>query len=246
MNNRIAAAYKRQQKDDIARPEGEVVLKTENVYKIYRDDKISLEVLKGISLEVKKQELLCIIGPSGAGKSTLLHLLGGLDEPTTGSVLFKGEDFFAMGENQRSRIRNKNIGFVFQFYHLLPELTAVENVMLPALIQGMRRAIAEQNAERLLKQVGLEMRLIHKPGQLSGGEQQRVAIARTLINDPEVILCDEPTGNLDSERGAQIAELLHYLNYQKEKTIVIVSHDEGLAKIAKRIVHIRDGQLVNS
>lgn len=220
------------------------MLKTENLYKIYKDGKINLEVLKGINLEVGKGEVLCIIGPSGAGKSTLLHLLGGLDRPSRGRVYFDGVDLYRTSESQRVKIRNKRIGFVFQFYHLLPEFNALENVALPALIDKARYSQARKKAIELLELVGLGERISHKPAQLSGGEQQRVAIARTLINSPEVIFCDEPTGNLDSERGSQITQLLRNLNREQGKTLVIVSHDERIASIANRIVHIRDGRLV--
>ena len=221
-----------------------IMLKAENLYKIYKDGKISLEVLKGINLEVKGGEALCIIGPSGAGKSTLLHLLGGLDEPSKGKVFFEGEELYRIPEEQRAKIRNERLGFVFQFYHLLPEFSALENVLLPALIDAIAFARAKERAEELLRLVGLEARMNHKPGQLSGGEQQRVAIARTLINDPDIIFCDEPTGNLDSRQGRQIVELLRNLNQEQGKTLVIVSHEEKIAGMANRIIHIRDGKLL--
>ncbi|MBN3038602.1 MAG: ABC transporter ATP-binding protein [Candidatus Omnitrophica bacterium] len=220
------------------------VLKAENLYKFYKDGKISLEVLKGISLEIRKGEILCVIGPSGAGKSTLLHLLGGLDEPSKGKVIFEGRDLYRIPERQRAQIRNKKIGFVFQFYHLLSEFSALENVMLPALINRMGLKQAREKAVELLTAVGLEARISHKPGQLSGGEQQRVAIARTLINDPDLIFCDEPTGNLDSQRGEQIAGLLYELNQHKRKTLIIVSHEKSIAKMADRIINIRDGKII--
>ncbi|MFC1698368.1 ABC transporter ATP-binding protein [Candidatus Omnitrophota bacterium] len=220
------------------------LLKTENLYKIYKDGKINLEVLKGIELEIKPAEVVCVIGPSGAGKSTLLHLLGGIEAPSSGTVLFEGMDLYKLSERQRAGIRNKRIGFVFQFYHLLPEFSALENVILPALINRTDYAAAKERAVELLELVGLGARKEHQPSQLSGGEQQRVAIARTLINDPDIIFCDEPTGNLDSERGQEIAQLLLNLNQEQAKTLVIVSHEERLSEIATRIVHIRDGQLV--
>ncbi len=219
------------------------ILRGKNLYKVYKDGKITLEVLKGINLEVKKGDLLCIIGPSGAGKSTLLHLLGGLDEPSAGDVFFEGERLYRLPEEQRAKIRNKKVGFVFQLYHLLPEFSALENVTLPALIDTTLFPQARERAKELLELVGLEKRMSHKPAQLSGGEQQRVAIARTLINDPDIIFCDEPTGNLDSERGAQIVELLDKLNQKQGKTLIIVSHEANIAKIANRIIHIRDGRL---
>lgn len=221
-----------------------VMLRAENLHKVYKDGKINLEVLKGINLEVNKGEMLCVIGPSGAGKSTLLHLLGGLDRPSRGEVFFEGEDLYALGPEQRARIRNKRIGFVFQFYHLLPEFNALENVILPVLINGGLPTAAEKKAKDMLELVGLGLRLRHKPTQLSGGEQQRVAIARALINGPDIIFCDEPTGNLDSECGEQIVQLLWSLNQEQKKTLVIVSHEEKIAKLANRIVHIRDGKLV--
>lgn len=220
------------------------VIKAEELRKAYKDGKNNLEVLKGITLEVKKGELLCIIGPSGAGKSTLLHLLGGLDRPTQGQVLFERQDLYALSEEARAGIRNKRIGFVFQFYHLLPEFSALENVMLPALINAGANLRTRQRAQELLEAAGLASRINHHPGQLSGGEQQRVAIARALINDPDIIFCDEPTGNLDSECGRQIVTLLRSLNQEQGKTILIASHDENIANVANRIVHIRDGKLV--
>ncbi len=219
------------------------MLRAQDLHKVYQDGKINLEVLKGINLEVNKAEILCIIGPSGAGKSTLLHLLGGLDRPSRGRVLFEGEDLYTLRPEQRARIRNKRIGFVFQFYHLLPEFSALENVFLPVLINAGLPATARQKAKDALELVGLGLRLKHKPTQLSGGEQQRVAIARALINNPDIIFCDEPTGNLDSERGDEIVQLLQGLNQEQQKTLVIVSHEEKIAKLADRIVHIRDGKL---
>ncbi len=220
------------------------MIKAENLYKTYKDGKINLQVLKGINLEVKKGEILCIIGPSGAGKSTLLHLLGGLDEPSQGKVFFEGGDFYRLGEAERAGIRNKKIGFVFQFYHLLAEFSALENVMLPALMNAAPFPETKEKAGRLLQLVGLEARMSHRPAQLSGGEQQRVAIARALINKPDIIFCDEPTGNLDSERGGQIVQILRNLNQEQGKTLIVVSHEEKIAGIANRIIHIRDGKLV--
>ena len=220
------------------------MLEAQDLHKVYKNGKINLEAVKGINLKVNRAEIVSIIGPSGAGKSTLLHLLGGLDEPSKGKITFEGKDLYGISEGQRARLRNKRIGFVFQFYHLLPEFSALENVMLPALIDSTSYAQAKEKARELLRLVGLERRIEHKPSQLSGGEQQRVAIARALINDPDIIFCDEPTGNLDTERGGQIVELLRKLNEDEKKTLVIVSHEEKIAKMANRIIHIRDGSLV--
>lgn len=211
--------------------------------KIYRNGAKELEVLKGIDLKVEKGEVLAVLGPSGAGKSTLLHLLGGLDSPTAGEVLIDGIDIYSLGDRERARLRNRKIGFVFQFYHLLPEFDALENVMLPLLIKGEDGNHRRDTAIELLRSVGLEGRMSHRPGQLSGGEQQRVAIARALVNGPELLLCDEPTGNLDSETGNNIIELLWELNKSRKMTLMIVTHDAQIAKDAKRILHIRDGKI---
>lgn len=218
------------------------MLAAKDLHKVYKNGKISLEAVKGVTLEVKRGEILCIIGPSGAGKSTLLHLLGGLDEPSRGKVFFEGEDLYAIAEEERAGIRNERIGFVFQSYHLLPEFSALENVLLPALMRATSGA--KERALGLLNLVGLENRISHTPARLSGGEQQRVAIARALINNPDIIFCDEPTGNLDTQRGEQIVQLLHNLNKEKRKTLVIASHEQKLADIANHIVHIRDGKLI--
>lgn len=211
--------------------------------KVYKNGAKELEVLKGVDLKVKRSEVLAVLGPSGAGKSTLLHLLGGLDSPTAGEVLIGGTDIYALGDNERAKIRNRMIGFVFQFYHLLPEFDALENVILPLMIKGGGRDLMGRGAE-LLKAVGLEDRMNHRPGQLSGGEQQRVAIARALINEPELLLCDEPTGNLDSESGENIIELLWELNKSRKMTLMIVTHDAQIARAAQRVLHIRDGKII--
>ncbi|MFH0753337.1 MAG: ABC transporter ATP-binding protein [Candidatus Omnitrophota bacterium] len=221
-----------------------MLLRAENIYKAYADTQKRVEVLKGIDLEVKQGESVAIVGPSGAGKSTLLHVLGGLDAPDQGVVLLGGRDFYAMDDVRRSSARNAMIGFVFQFYHLLPELTALENVLLPVFVQGGRGRMKELEtlACASLDRVGLLPRATHKPNQLSGGEQQRVAIARALVNGPKVLLCDEPTGNLDSASGAAVIELILGINAQGQ-AIVVVTHDEAVAARCSRIVHIRDGVL---
>lgn len=222
------------------------MLEAVNLHKTYDHLANTLHILKGIDLRIPQGEVLAIVGPSGAGKSTLLHMLGGLDRPTDGKVILAGQDLYQLNDWERSSLRNKMVGFVFQFYHLLPELTALDNVVLPAMIKANVRnpRSFETKGLDLLDRVGLSERASHKPNQLSGGEQQRVAIARALINDPKIVFCDEPTGNLDSESGAEIVELLMTLNKKNEQTLIIVTHDEDIAKLAERIVHIRDGRLI--
>ncbi len=217
-----------------------------NVHKSYSQTGSTLEVLRGIDLEVKEGETIAIIGPSGAGKSTLLHILGGLDAPDKGRVRIGSEDIYRLRDSARAKVRNKKIGFVFQFYHLLPEFTALENVVLPVLIKEDKKNIKrfESQGMEILEKVGLAARATHKPHQLSGGEQQRVAIARALINKPAIIFCDEPTGNLDSQSGEEIINLLMGLNKVNKQTFVIVTHDENIAKLCHREIHMRDGKLV--
>ena len=204
---------------------------------------IKVYAVRGISLQVYKGEILVIVGPSGAGKSTLLHLLGGLDKPTAGSVFLDGTDIYKIGDDARSRIRNERIGFVFQFYHLLPELTALENVMLPMMIRGRRGG---SRAKELLEAVGLKDRFSHKPRHLSGGEAQRVAIARSLVNNPDIVLCDEPTGNLDSKMSEELCNIIWRLSKENSKAFVVVTHEPALAQKADRILHIKDGILDGS
>ncbi len=222
------------------------ILEAFNLHKSYSQAGETLHVLKGVDLEISGGEMMAIIGPSGAGKSTLLHILGGLDNPDEGKVVLEGEEIYHLSDGKRAEIRNKRIGFVFQFYHLLPEFSALENVMLPLLIKEDNVKIVK-HAEKgfaLLERVGLKLRATHKPYQLSGGEQQRVAIARALINEPRIIFCDEPTGNLDSQSGEEIIRLLMELNKKNHQTLVIVTHDEEIARLADRVIHIRDGKLV--
>ncbi len=217
------------------------VLECRGIVKTYSDGARELRILRGIDLDVCEGEIMAITGPSGVGKSTLLHIVGTLDRPTSGEILFRGKTLTKLGRRAVNQIRNKEIGFVFQFYHLLPEFTALENVMMPALCKGARRSACRGRATELLAKVGLEERMTHKPGQLSGGEQQRVAIARALFNKPSVVLADEPTGNLDERTGAEIMELLWQLNATDKITLVVVSHDEHLAAQAHRWVHLHDG-----
>ncbi|MBU1062456.1 MAG: ABC transporter ATP-binding protein [Candidatus Omnitrophica bacterium] len=217
------------------------MLRAEGINKIYRHGRKDLQVLHGIGIEVAKGETVALVGPSGAGKSTLLHILGGIDRPSSGKVFLDKQDFYALPDNERAWLRNERIGFVFQFYHLLPEFTALENAMMPALIKGVR---VDERARGLLQEFGLSDRLRHRPGELSGGEQQRVAIVRALMNNPEILLCDEPTGNLDSKMGEEILKILFGLNKKKNSTIVIVTHDKEIAKSANRVVEIKDGRIM--
>ncbi|MDP2911227.1 MAG: ABC transporter ATP-binding protein [Candidatus Omnitrophota bacterium] len=224
------------------------MLRADNIHKIYKDGKRELHVLKGINFELRKDDVIAIIGPSGAGKSTLLHILGGIDRPTSGKVFLDNSDFYSLDDAKRARFRNQKIGFVFQFYHLLPEFTALENVMLPGLIKASsfqpRVSSIKNAAEILLEDMGLAKRMHHRPGELSGGEQQRVAIARALINNPKALLCDEPTGNLDSEMGLEILNILFNLNKKNKTAIVIVTHDKEIAKRAHKIIEMKDGRML--
>ena len=200
-----------------------------------------LEVLKGISLNILKEEIVAIVGKSGAGKSTLLHILGTLDKPESGKVLFESEDVFLKKEKQIAEFRSKKIGFIFQFHHLLPEFTAIENVMIPSMISG---TMDKARAEEVLTEVGLKNRLQHKPSELSGGEAQRVAIARALINSPKLVLADEPTGNLDSENADAVIDLIFDLRKKYKQTFVIVTHNEEFANKCDRIIKLHDGKVV--
>lgn len=213
----------------------------ENIHKAYN----GLKVLKGISLEISTNELVAIIGPSGAGKSTLLHIIGTIDKPDTGKVLLNSTDALALSSKKLAAFRNKHIGFVFQFHHLLPEFTAAENVMIPAMISGESESGALKRSRDLLNQLGLEQRMDHKPSQLSGGEQQRVAVARALINNPDFILADEPSGNLDSGNAEDLHKLFLKLRNDFKKTIIIVTHNNQLAEMADRTITIRDGMLAS-
>jgi lipoprotein-releasing system ATP-binding protein len=213
----------------------------QDVTKTFEHEGRSLEVLKGIDLEIEAGEMVTIVGPSGAGKSTLLHLIGTLDLPTKGRILYSGRDVTRMGSSELAEFRNRSIGFVFQFHHLLPEFTALENVMMPGLIQGGRRF--EDRARRLLDEVGLSERLTHRPGELSGGEQQRVALARALLMEPKLVLADEPTGNLDSQTSSAVQSLIFDLNQRHGITFLIVTHSRDFAAMMPRRVSMKDGRV---
>ena len=205
----------------------------------------SLQVLKGVDLTINKAEIVSIVGSSGAGKSTLLHLLGTLDKPDAGEIYLLGKRIDGLKGNALAKFRNNNIGFIFQFHHLLPEFSALENVCIPGWINGTKKKIVEQNAKELLAQLGLSERLQNKPNQLSGGEQQRVAVARALINNPAIIMADEPTGNLDSANGRELHKLFIELKQTMQQTFLIVTHNEELAAMSDRIVHMKDGLIVD-
>jgi lipoprotein-releasing system ATP-binding protein len=214
-----------------------------NLSKTFLKDGNKIEVLRGIDLEIKNGDSLAILGVSGAGKSTLIHILGTLDHPTSGNISINGMNIFDWDENKMARFRNSNIGFVFQFNNLLPEFDALENTMMPALISGMPKKLAAQKAYSLLEEMGLEKRIRHKPGELSGGEQQRVAIARALVMEPEILLADEPTGNLDTETGKKIEDILVNLNATKKITLVIVTHNKLLSERMSGKIGLRDGKI---
>ena len=219
-----------------------MLIEAVNIHKLYPGP---LHVLKGVDLGLEAGEVVAIVGPSGAGKSTLLHILGGLDVPKEGQVIFNGQDLYGLSDIKRAQARNSDMGFIFQFYHLLPELTALENVILPAMIKENSRKTStiEFAGLKLLEQLGLSSRSDHRPNQLSGGEQQRVAIARALMNGPKVVFCDEPTGNLDSVSGRVVMDTLLGLNQTHGVTVVIVTHDEKIAARTQRVITMKDGLL---
>lgn len=227
----------------------EPILRAKELHKRYRMGSTDLHVLRGVDVELAHGEMLAILGRSGSGKSTLLHLLGGLDRPDSGTVDFNGQNLFRLAGGKLDRYRNRHVGFVFQFYHLLPELSALENVTIGAMLghsvfgwPGVKKQVNER-AKMLLHRVGLDERMKHRPAKLSGGERQRVAIARALINEPDVLLADEPTGNLDVETGGSILELFHDL-HRDGQTMVLVTHDENVANAADRVVTLERGKLV--
>jgi len=217
------------------------LLQVSGLCKSYRMGNDTVQVLKGIDLEIAPGSTTALVGASGAGKSTLLHILGALDRPSSGVVVYKGQDLFSKADRELADFRSQNIGFVFQFHHLLPEFTALENVMMPALIARRESRQADQYARTLLEEVGLGHRLQHRPGELSGGEQQRVAIARALVMEPELLLADEPTGNLDARTSGAIHDLLSRIQKQTGVSMVVVTHNERIAAGMERVVHMLDG-----
>ncbi len=219
------------------------LIEVENVRKVYKMDGVEFEALKGVSFTVEKEEFVIIMGPSGSGKSTLMHILGALDVPTSGKYILNGKDITSMTRDELARVRNKNIGFIFQGFNLLPRMSALENVELPMLYAGLPAGERRAKAKQALDLVGLLEWADHRPNQLSGGQQQRVAIARALVNDAPLLLADEPTGNLDSKTGVQVMETLTYLNSERGITIVLVTHDSGIARYGKRIVRVLDGMI---
>ncbi len=219
------------------------LIRVADLYKSYYDGVTELPVLKGVDVAVKKAEIVAVVGASGVGKSTMLHLLGGLDRPTEGTIFYEGEDIFALNDPELDRFRNEEIGFIFQFHHLLPEFTALENVAMAGLIARQQASVAHDRAKELLDYVGLGDRLEHRPSELSGGERQRVAIARALVNQPKVVLADEPTGNLDQKTSEAVHDLLWTLNDQFNQTFIIVTHNQTLAQRADRLIQLVDGQV---
>ena len=221
------------------------LIEAQDVHKIYKLGTRKLEVLKGVSMAVEPGEFLALKGASGAGKSTLLHLLAGLDSPSSGEIIFQGNRLNSLSGSELARLRNSQIGYVFQAYHLFPELDALENVCLPARISRRPAGAVEKKAQDLLARTGLKDRMDHKPYELSGGEQQRIAVARALINKPTIVLADEPTGNLDSAPGNLVIDLLWQLHEQHDSTLILVTHDTALAARARRILTLQDGAIVN-
>ncbi|MGD0565742.1 MAG: ABC transporter ATP-binding protein [Candidatus Goldiibacteriota bacterium] len=219
------------------------ILTARDIRKSFVTGKNQLNVLKDINLEINRGELVMLIGPSGSGKSTLLSILGGLSRPTSGRVIISNDDIYGLNDDRLAALRNKRMGFVFQFHHLLPEFTAMENVIMPALMSGMRKKAASEKAKKLLITMGLGGRLLHRPSELSGGEQQRVAIARALINDPDIIFADEPTGNLDKANSEIIHKIILDFNKSFKQTFVIVTHNEALTSYGNRVFIIDDGYL---
>jgi lipoprotein-releasing system ATP-binding protein len=219
------------------------IIELKNLTKIYKNG-IEFRALDNANLKIKKGDFVAIVGPSGSGKSTLMHLIGLLDTASSGTLLIDGNDVTKMSDKERSEMRNRMLGFVFQYHHLLPDFTALENVIMPLLIAGKNRKEADEIARSLLKEVGLKDRMDHRPGELSGGQNQRVAVARALSCSPAIVLGDEPTGNLDTKTGDLIYELLRRLNKEYNQTFIVVTHNEGLASKADRIIRLVDGKII--
>lgn len=222
----------------------EAVLEARGLRREFRQGPVLLEVLRGVDLTVTAGERLAIIGASGSGKTTLLQVIGGLDRPTSGAVHVAGRDIHYVGERERGELRNRAIGFVYQFHHLLPEFSALENVAMPLLVRREPVAVARARAQALLERVGLGARLSHRPHQLSGGERQRAAVARALVTGPRLVLADEPTGNLDSSTGSEILDIMLRANREGSVTIVLVTHDPGVARYASRVIRMKDGKIL--
>ncbi len=226
--------------------QSKTIISSDNLHKRFAEGKLDVEVLKGVSLALHEGEKIAIVGSSGSGKSTLLHILGGLDLPSSGTVEVMGKNIAELSDKQRGDLRNHSLGFIYQFHHLLPEFTALENVAMPLLIRGLSVKEASQQAKEILAKVGLSERLKHKPGQLSGGERQRAAIARALVTNPNAVLADEPTGNLDHKTALQIFDLMQTLNQEMKTAFIIVTHDMQLAEKMDKIYHLVDGHLSNA
>jgi len=220
----------------------ENVIELKDVCKYFGEGEARVKAVCDVNLNIKKSEIIAIMGPSGSGKSTLLYILGCLDRPSKGKIIIDGTDISKLDDNELAKIRREKIGFIFQFFYLLPSLTALKNVELPMTFNGKKNK--EARAKELLRMVGLESRMSHRPNQLSGGESQRVAIARSLANDPQIILADEPTGNLDSKSGKEVMEILEKLNKERGVTIILVTHDSSIARHAERIIRLRDGKII--
>jgi putative ABC transport system ATP-binding protein len=224
----------------------EPLIKLDNIWKVYKLGEMDLAVLKGVNLEILPGDFATIMGPSGSGKSTLMYMLGLLDTPSQGKVFLQNNDTSNLSQDQLAEIRGKKIGFIFQQFNLLQNLTALENVMLPMIFQGVSEQERKKKAAELLESVNLKERMGHRPSEMSGGEQQRIAIARSLVNDPEILIADEPTGNLDSTNGKMVMEILAKLHREQKKTIVVVTHDPNIAHYSHNIIHIQDGKIVSN
>ncbi len=223
-----------------------IVVRTTNLRKEYRLGKVIVPALQSVNLELRKGEFVSVLGPSGSGKTTLLNLIGALDKPTSGKVYINGEDLTAMSEKELTQLRRNKIGFIFQFYNLIPVLTAFENIELPMIISGLSTGEAGKRAKQLLHSVGLLSRARHRPDELSGGEQQRVAIARAVANQPSIVLADEPTGDLDTTTGNEVMKILWEMSKQEKTTVIVASHDSAIVKLADRVLEMRDGKIVGS